>query len=105
MFDEFKQSRIPFKKYSLESGYANTFKSETVKTVLSSTPAQDQGIFQSVERRGEETRGNDKDQKYVDVESKGFINCRQLVHLYAQMVARFSYLKLERGSKCILVRV
>lgn len=55
MFDEFKQSRIPFKKYSLESGYANTFKSETVKTVLSSTPAQDQDIFQSVERRGEET--------------------------------------------------
>lgn len=104
MFDEFKQSRIPFKKYSLESGYANTFKSETVKTVLSSTPAQDQGIFQSVERRGEETT-NDKDQKYVDVESKGFINCRQLVHLYAQMVARFSYPKLERGSKCILVQV
>lgn len=104
MFDEFKQSRIPFKKYSLESGYANTFKNETVKTVLSLTPAQDQGIFQSVERRGEETT-NDKDQKYVDVESKGFINCRQLVHLYAQMVARFSYLKLERGSKCILVRV
>lgn len=104
MFDEFKQSRIPFKKYSLESGYANTFKSETVKTVLSSTLAQDQDIFQSVERRGEETT-NDKDQRYVDVESKGFINCRQLVHLYAQMVARFSYLKLERGSKCILVRV
>lgn len=104
MFDEFKQNRIPFKKYSLESGYANTFKSETVKTVLSSTPAQDQGIFQSVERRREETT-DDKDQKYVDVESKGFINCRQLVHLYAQMVARFSYLKLERGSKCILVRV
>lgn len=104
MFDEFKQSRIPFKKYSLESRYANTFKSETVKTVLSSTPAQDQDIFQSVERRGEETTNN-KDQKYVDVESKGFINCRQLVHLYAQMVARFSYLKLEHGSKCILVRV
>lgn len=104
MFDEFKQSRIPFKKYSLESGYVNTFKSETVKTVLSSTLAQDQDIFQSVERRGEETT-NDKDQRYVDVESKGFINCRQLVHLYAQMVARFSYLKLERGSKCILVRV
>lgn len=97
-------NKVPFKKYSLESGYANTFKSETVKTVLSSTPAQDQDIFQSVERRGEETT-NDKDQKYVDVESKGFINCRQLVHLYAQMVARFSYLKLERGSKCILVRV
>lgn len=101
MFDEFKQSRIPFKKYSLESGYANTFKSETVKTVLSSTPAQDQDIFQSVERREEETT-NDKDQRYVDVESKGFINCRQL---YAQMVARFSYLKLEHGSKCILVQV
>lgn len=56
MFDEFKQSRIPFKKYSLESGYANTFKSETVKTVLSSTPAQDQDIFQSVERRGDDER-------------------------------------------------
>lgn len=97
-------NKVPFKKYSLESGYANTFKSETVKTVLSSTPAQDQDIFQSVERRGEETT-NDKDQRYVDVESKGFINCRQLVHLYAQMVARFSYLKLEHGSKCILVQV